>query len=309
VKVDDQRIAAGDGFSLEASVFEPERAGSGFRVALINSATAVKRSYYRRYAAFLAEEGMAAVTFDYRGVGGSRPGGGTRVAASMREWAEKDAAGVLAWTLRRWPGAPVVLVGHSFGGQALGLMPGADRLSRALFVAAQSGYWRHWPGWWRWRTWIFWHFLLPGLSHTVGYFPGRLAGLGEDLPKGVALDWARWGRRPDYILEGDAARRESYARLRLPIRAYSFPDDDFAPATAVDALLSFYRGAAVEHRHVTPRELGVEAIGHWGFFRESFRATLWQESLDWLRGTEAPAVSRAPSGPVEPGRDSRPART
>jgi predicted alpha/beta hydrolase len=309
VRVEEQRIAARDGFLLEGSTFEPDRTGAGFRVVLINSATAVKRSYYRRYAAFLAEEGLAVVTYDYRGVGGSRPGDGATVAARMSEWAEQDAAGVLEWILRRWPDAPVVVVGHSFGGQALGLIPGVDRVTRALLVASQSGYWRHWPGVWRWRTWLLWYFLMPGLSHAVGYFPGRLAGLGENLPKGVALDWARWGRHPDYILEGDPARHDAYARLRIPIRAYSFPDDHFAPAVSVDALLSFYRGAAVEHRHLTPRELGVEAIGHWGFFRETFRPTLWRESLEWLRGEGAAAVSPAPNGPAGPGRDSRPART
>ena len=72
-------------------------------------------------------------------------------------------------------------------------------------------------------------------------------------------------------------------RLRLATRAYSFSDDHFAPRPAVDALLGFYRGAtAVAHRHVTPAELGLRRIGHFGFFRESCSATLWADADAWL---------------------------
>jgi len=31
-----------------------------------------------------------------------------------------------------------------------------------------------------------------------------------------------------------------------------------------------------------PRELGVKSIGHFGFFRERFRDSLWREAADWL---------------------------
>ncbi|MFL6259471.1 MAG: hypothetical protein ACJ76Y_07150 [Thermoanaerobaculia bacterium] len=33
----------------------------------------------------------------------------------------------------------------------------------------------------------------------------------------------------------------------------------------------------------SPREVGAPAIGHFGFFRERFRDTLWRESSGWLR--------------------------
>jgi len=35
-----------------------------------------------------------------------------------------------------------------------------------------------------------------------------------------------------------------------------------------------------------PRELGAERIGHFGFFREQFRDTLWRDAADWLESTE-----------------------
>jgi len=33
---------------------------------------------------------------------------------------------------------------------------------------------------------------------------------------------------------------------------------------------------------VHPRDLSAERIGHFGFFRESFRDTLWREAAQWL---------------------------
>ena len=36
------------------------------------------------------------------------------------------------------------------------------------------------------------------------------------------------------------------------------------------------------HARVTPREHGGAPIGHFGFFRERFAKTLWQEAADFL---------------------------
>ena len=67
----DTVIAARDGYPLAATVFTPEAPAR--RVVLINSATAVPRRIYRGFASYLAERGLAALAYDYRGVAGSRP--------------------------------------------------------------------------------------------------------------------------------------------------------------------------------------------------------------------------------------------
>jgi predicted alpha/beta hydrolase len=43
-----------------------------------------------------------------------------------------------------------------------------------------------------------------------------------------------------------------------------------------------YPDAPWETRKLAPRELGVKSIGHFGFFRERFRDSLWRETADWL---------------------------
>lgn len=281
IHVEDLTLPATDGYPLAATSFVPAAPAAAW--VIVNSATAVRRTYYARFARFLAEHGFAVVTYDYRGIGGSRPRRLRGFEARMRDWAQRDAAGVMDWVHTRRRGR-VLAVGHSFGGQALGLLPAPERLAGALIVGAQSGYWRHWTGWRGPAVAAFWYAVIPALTGACGYYPGSVLRMGEDMPAGVAREWARWGRRRGYVTDADGgALRPGYARIAFPIRSYSFSDDRLAPPRAVEALLGFYAAARVERRALTPRDLGVRAIGHWGFFRDRFRDPLWVEAADWLR--------------------------
>jgi predicted alpha/beta hydrolase len=119
------------------------------------------------------------------------------------------------------------------------------------------------------------------VTKLLGYFPGSRLGFGEDLPPGVATEWASWCRDPRYLV-GALGVDEAYARFSSPPCAYAISDDAFAPLRAVQALLELYPAAKHELRRVAPRELGVKSIGHFGFFRERFRDSLWRETADWL---------------------------
>ena len=50
--------------------------------------------------------------------------------ASMSDWAALDVTAAVAWMRERYKTLPLTYVGHSFGGQALGLLPTTPR-SRA----------------------------------------------------------------------------------------------------------------------------------------------------------------------------------
>ncbi len=289
VQVDDGlQIRALDGFELAATLYTPVNGEDRRTAVLVNSATAVKRRYYDGYARYLADAGFTVVTYDYRGIGGSRPRSLVRFSAFMRQWGEEDQGGVLAWIAARFPDHKLLVVGHSVGGQIVGLAPGNERIGGMIGIAAQSGYWRHWPAPARYRMALRWYLGVPVASRLFGYVPGWL-GTKEDLPGGVAREWAEWCRQPDFLFEGHQERRRGYERFAKPLLAYSFEDDDYAPRAAVESLLDAYRDARVDHRHVTPKELGATAIGHFGFFRERFRATLWRESANWLSAQAAAA--------------------
>ena len=265
-------ITARDGYRLGATLYgEPSR-----KAVLILPATGVPQSYYARFAAWLATRGFQVLTFDYRGIGRSLSGNIRDVRARMRDWALLDATAAIA----SLSAAKVHVVGHSFGGQALGLLP-RERIASALIVGSQSGYWRNWPPLARLWMWPVTHFVLPGVATLHGYFPGSRFGFGEDLPKGVAIEWASWCRNPTYLV-GALGVEDAYARFAAPLRAYAFSDDPFGPLHAVKKLLELYPGSRSEVRHLTPADLGVPRIGHFGFFREPFRDSLWREAHEWL---------------------------
>jgi predicted alpha/beta hydrolase len=126
------------------------------------------------------------------------------------------------------------------------------------------------------------HLIFPALTRLIGYFPWRRISGAEDLPYGVALEWARWCRSPSYLL-GDPTLRSvtNFPRFRAPILAYSFSDDVWGSAQSVDWMMAKYIHSRVTRRHIAPADIGVPAIGHFGFFKPSAQP-LWEETADWL---------------------------
>jgi predicted alpha/beta hydrolase len=274
------RLPARDGFRLAATLYEPDPGNDRNTAVLINSATAVPRGYYDAYARSLAGEGFSVLTYDYRGIGGSRPQSLRGFRARMIEWGEEDQVGMIDWIGAHLRPRHLLVVGHSVGGQMVGLADNNNRIDAVLTVAAQNGYMGHWPAEGRWKLALRWY-LVPVVSRVFGYVPGWM-GTREDLPAGVAREWAAWCRRPGFLFNGHDERRRGFQRFTKPILAYSFEDDPYAPRLAVETLLSEYRNAPVTLRHVHSREVGAPEIGHFGFFRERFRDTLWRESAEWL---------------------------
>jgi len=276
------QIPALDGFNLAASLWEPAVSNAETSIVVINAATGIKRGYYGKFANFLNQHGCYVLTYDYRGIGESRPPTLSGFDASMHEWGEQDFAGVLDWIESHFPRHRIIVVGHSAGGQIVGLAGNNGSISALFLVAAQNGYWRLWPFPMRYRIWLIWHVWVPALTRAFGYLPGW-AGIGQDLPSGVANEWAQWCRRENYLVGGkDAARRKGFSRLALPIVAYSIADDFYAPRTSVESLLELFTNGAKILRHVNPDDVNAKSIGHFGFFSPRFRNSLWREALQWI---------------------------
>ena len=271
----DLLIPATDGFKLSATLFNAAKPSQ--RAALIIPAVGVKRRVYQAFAAYLATQGYDVLTWDWRGIGGSRPRRLRGFAASMTTWATCDLAGVIDWAAQTYPRHPLYAIGHSFGGQAVGLAPNAGRLAALVTVAAPSAYWGHYPRPQRWLMWGLWSTGVPALTALCGYFPAKRLRLFEDLPAGVALEWARWCRRPEYL--GDYRGHRQFAR---PLLTLAFTDDFYASPQSVEALHREYAGAQLSSRLIAPRDLGIDRLGHFGFFAEGRAPGLWTEVRQWL---------------------------
>lgn len=131
-------LHCGNGVSLHGHLWRAPRVPAG-RI-IINPATGVLARYYHRYAAFLATHGFEILTWDYRGIGLSRPADLRGCGYRWRDWGERDFATVLAFMAGR-SGGPLIVVGHSIGGFLPGLAQGAERIDRMLTVGAQYAWW------------------------------------------------------------------------------------------------------------------------------------------------------------------------
>ncbi|WP_158257616.1 alpha/beta fold hydrolase [Haliangium sp. UPWRP_2] len=270
------RLTTEDGSVLGARIYAP--AGPPRAVAVIHGGTAVPQTFYGRFAGYLAAAGIRVITYDYRGVGASRPRSLRGFSARMQDWA-MDARAAMARAQE--DGLPILWIGHSFGGQLLGLVEEAHTVAAAVLIGSQLGYAGHWPARLQPRIRLFWHLLVPVLTGALGYYPGR-AFIGEDLPAGVAQQWRRWALHPSYYLSDQPQAQGHLARFDRPTLFYSFTDDDFAPERAVQTLLSRLSAAKILHRRLSPGELGVPAVGHFDAFRPRFEPTLWRETLGFL---------------------------
>jgi predicted alpha/beta hydrolase len=278
VSVRPVELTARDGFRLGGTLYRPAQPNG--RAVLIHAAVGVRQQFYSGFAAFLEQRGFTVLTYDYRGIGASRHGPLRGMPVRIRDWAQLDAAAALDELARATPGARLLAVGHSFGGNSLGLVPGNERYAGALFVGVQSGYWRHWRGAGRAGMWLLTHVVLPVISRILGYVPAQVFGQGEDLPAGVAAEWAAWCRNPRYA--AGALGAQGYARFKAPIRSYWIADDRYAPRAATEAILKEYSSAKSELVAVDPAQHGGARIGHFGFFRERFRDSLWRGAAEWL---------------------------
>jgi predicted alpha/beta hydrolase len=284
------KIPALDGFSLAATVLDADPAASLGRVVVIHAALGVPRQYYRSFAGFLAEAGFDVVTYDVRGNGQSRPPRMQDLQARMSDWPELDTAGVLAWSRDKWPDHKLLVVGHSSGGQTMGLVPNLNLVEGFVAVASIGGNAGHWTGLGnlprRLILRFMWHILMPSLSHVFGHYPGKRLGL-SNLPKGVALQWSRWCRHPDYLFGDPDLELEGYRNFRAPILAYSFKDDSYVSANHYQSVIGRFENADITWRNLHPTDVGLASIGHFGFFREPLRDNLWTEARDWLAQVQA----------------------
>jgi predicted alpha/beta hydrolase len=281
------RIATQNG-SIALRLFEP--AANATAVIVIPSAMGVGQNFYARYAQWLAAQGFLVITFDYRGIGFSAPPTLRGYQMNIFDWAQ-DCAAVIDFATSTFPAAPLYWLGHSLGGQLLGLISNRDRIKRIVTIATGSGYWlqNSWPI--RGMVWWLWFVLVPLSTRLTGYFPGKRLRKVGDLPRGVIEQWRRWCLNPEYVVgaEGEAVRAE-YSSVQTPIMAISFTDDELMTEKSIRTLHGFYEGASINFRRIAPRDVGVRRIGHFGFFRPQFEQTLWPMVPRWLQEKEEGTV-------------------
>jgi predicted alpha/beta hydrolase len=291
VSTTDIAVETEDRVRLAATLYEPAEMPPAHTapVTVISSGAAIPRGYYRAFAMALASRsGGPVITYDYRGIGGSLDRPIQQVTSRMSDWGRFDAPALVRHARKTFPKRPLHWVGHSYGGGfAIGLNPLNTEIDRLLGIAVPHGYWRDMTGRGRIETVLAMGGLVPLFCSTIGYLPGKLLGIGEDLPGPTAREWASWIMSPNSMW--DTLPTEvlaPYESFRAPL-CYLRPDDDqWASAKGTRRMAAAFPNAAERHVVDLPTTLtGGKKVGHIGFFRHAFADTLWPAAFDWLDGT------------------------
>lgn len=267
-----------DEIEITAHIFLPDE--SNHKVLLINSATGVKQQVYFSFAQFFAEQGFTVLTYDYRGIGLSKPEKMKGFQSSMRIWGSLDYKALTQFIIKNFPDHQKFCLGHSVGALILGMNKDSEIFNEFLFVGTQNAF----VGNLKWRTKIEavlgFGIVQPLFTELFGYFPAHWFGLGESLPKNCAYDWRT------LILNRKSTNKlllktDDYSRdLNRKVFVIQAEDDAWLTYKGVKSLLNdTYPNLKPTFRLIKTSESEKGEIGHVNFFR-SYNKNLWNIILD-----------------------------
>ncbi|MBX6354877.1 MAG: alpha/beta fold hydrolase [Micromonosporaceae bacterium] len=218
-------------------------------------AMGVPARYYRPFAADLLRVGLAVAVTDLRGTGSSTP----RPSRSSRYgYAElvADVGAVLDTLKPHTDGRPVLLLGHSLGGQACAIhlaLSGPDSgVAGLVLVAVGLPYWRDYPA--GARTVLPMTQGINAVSAVLGVWPGWR--FGGRQARGVIRDWAYTARTGRYPALDGVDVEAALATVRTPVLAVTVEHDQYTPASTMDRLCAKLRAAPIEREDYTAAQAG-----------------------------------------------------
>ncbi|NAY92995.1 alpha/beta fold hydrolase [Muricauda sp. JGD-17] len=276
-------ITCSDGYGLCAKVFVAQKSKNRKKVLIINSATAVNQDLYQNYALYMSGNGFEVITYDYRGIAGSRPKKLRGFRASFVDWAQKDLFAVINYVKRNYTKHSILMLGHSIGGTLLGLCPLNQQVDGILTIGAQTAYYKDWERD-SMKLYLMWHIFLPGLTRVFGYFPGKHLGILEDIPKGVIQQWhaRRLNSNMSRQLIEDG-HQIYFDMFKGKLLTFAITDDPIGTKQALMRVHDAFVHAEKDYVSISPEDVGVSQIGHFGFFSRRFQNSLWPKTLNWFK--------------------------
>ncbi|GAA4360568.1 alpha/beta hydrolase family protein [Kangiella marina] len=292
VKVKEVQFTADDGFELHGAVFSSidsphQRAGKTEQLLIIGSAFGVPYQYYKHVASFLAEQGIIVLVFDYRGISHSVNGNMATDSILMQHWGELDLEAAIQFAGNQYQPERLSYMGHSAGGQIIGLAPSSHRFDRIIIAASGVGSWRLWPGLQKYALAAVWYLVFPlVMALQFGdYFKSRFLGP-IPVPKNAVKQWLRWARSKEYLFSPEHHLDISnYQNIEAKLLGMTITDDWYAPKEARDGLLKHYPNARKTIVEISPESIGLKRIGHFGLFKkkQEIRQGIWQPIVNFLQ--------------------------
>lgn len=275
-----------DGVELKGILLIPDNPKA---VVQFNTGTAALKDFYKHFLLYLAEHGYACCLWDYRGNGESAPETLKGCEHKFSDYGTKDMPAVKTYLKEKFPDLPLILVGHSAGGQQVGLMPDLEGYKGLLAIATSTGYEPHFPLGYRLQSKFFFGPFASVSIALFGYVKSKPFGIMEDLPKNVAREWNAWMHRRDYLFDerflGSTIPKGSYHAMPFPIEVVWTPDDTIANERNTEDFWSHVKSAqGINFTRIEASEIGEKSIGHFGFFKRRVKDKIWPILLEKLDG-------------------------
>lgn len=277
------KIICSDAYELDAEIY---KAGDNQNpIILLNGATAVRKEFYAGFAKYLQENGFTCITYDYRGIGKSKPKGGLKnMTTKYLDWATLDMTAALKFTKDKFPDKKILILGHSVGGQMAGLIQNLELADALLGFGCSSGYWGNMKFMDRLKSHYFFKIIRP-ISHLLfGFTAAKKLGIMEDLPSNVSNDWRKWCSVPQYFFDkkyiDEILPYSKYSDMGIPVKMIHATDDYIGTPKNIEGFWSNVKsskGLVLEKWH--PADFGLKEIGHFGPFQKKFQNTLWPMTL------------------------------
>jgi len=250
---------------------------------MIAPATGIKKEFYAAFAFFLAENGFATLTFDNRGIGESKGDAINASNASLTNWGKLDMTAVLKYLKLRIPNTDYHLIGHSAGGQLVGLMKNAKELKSMFNFGSSSGSLHNSKYPFKLKSCFFLNFYIPISNLIFGYTKSQWIGMGEPLPKNVGKEWRKWCNGKGYVhVDLDTKITEHlYNELNFNSLWVHAEDDEIANYENVKDMIRVHPNIQSNILTLSPAQYGYKDIGHMKFFSKK-KKELWGLTTKWL---------------------------
>lgn len=264
-----------DGYQLAAQFYPAQDHTKPYPI-LICPATGITKNFYHAFAEWLNQQGYSVLSFDFRGIGESLHGPLKNSTASINDWGIYDIPAAIETLLERTQAQKVIIVGHSAGGQLLGITSNYNKVAKVLAIAGSTGHVKGLKGKTKILAPVMFNVIFPVSSFLKGYGATQFIGMGENLPKNVAKQWAEFCSKPGYVMNaiGKSIFEDYHQEIQCPITSFWATDDEIATQANVKDLLRLYPNAPTKLIELNPQQHGYKQIGHMSMFKKSHQK-LW----------------------------------
>jgi len=294
-------VSAADGVAHTASEWSSAGESPQAPVFVLLPALGVPGGYYEPFARMLAQWRPAVVVLtDLRGQGTSTAPP-RQADFGYREMLELDFPALFATIEARHGSRPLIVAGHSLGGQLAAVYAGClpAGVAGLALLAAGSTHIAAWTGLRRIAV-SGYTSLVRGLGAALPWYPGKLVGFGGDHPKRLIRDWGHVVKTGRYEPEGSTVDYEAACRrATMPVLSMGVQGDPMVPPAARKALTDRMPLAPLRSVEV-PRPAGVSAWrSHFAWARKPDHVVAavhdWMATLSDLRAASEERVAAARS--------------